>query len=68
MKLDLKAKYEWYNEALFHRHLTQKHRMDDGLISKRTRVKTADIEKKRFALILAEKYLKRKKRISSTSY
>ncbi len=62
MKLDLKAKYEWYNEALFHRHLTQKHKMDDGLISKRTRAKIADIEKKRFALVLAEKYLKKKKK------
>ncbi len=60
MKLDLKAKYEWYNEALFFRHLTQKHTMPDELISKRTRVKIADIEKKRFALVLAEKYLKKK--------
>ena len=60
MKLDLKASYEWYNEALFHRHLTRAHKMSDEQISKRTRKKTSEIEKKRFALGLAEKYLKKK--------
>lgn len=60
MKLDLKASYEWYNEALFHRHLTREHKMSDEQISKRTRKKTSEIEKKRFALGLAEKYLKKK--------
>ena len=60
MKLDLKAKYEWYNEALFQRHLTQKYIMTDEQISKRTRVKTSDIEINRSALLLAEKWLKKK--------
>ena len=58
MKEDLKAPYEWYNQALFHRHLVREHKLNDEQICKKTKIKQIDLEKARFALTLAERYLK----------